>query len=176
MPPLAPLRAAARSPSTALVRRQPNLKFPLSFRPSSRQFSQSKSVKGSGGHGSHYDAPSGWLFGVKPGEKYQKEGWEGIWYWGFYGSFAVAIVAYAFKPDTRYALLKGWPFAGFSQADYRLAFRHGRSKRHDDGWKPRASCRTPPRSPRSRAPTEEGALGREPAKTAWSVHMTADDM
>ncbi|KAF2248612.1 hypothetical protein BU26DRAFT_518837 [Trematosphaeria pertusa] len=100
MPPLAPLRAAARSPSTALVRRQPNLKFPLSFRPSSRQFSQSKSVKGSGGHGSHYDAPSGWLFGVKPGEKYQKEGWEGIWYWGFYGSFAVAIVAYAFKPDT----------------------------------------------------------------------------
>lgn len=39
---------------------------------------------------------------MKPGEKYQKEGWEGVWYWGFYGSFAVAIVAYAFKPDTRY--------------------------------------------------------------------------
>jgi len=54
------------------------------------------------GHESHYDPPTGWLFGVKPGEKYQKEGWEGIWYWGFYGSFAVAAVAYAFKPDTRY--------------------------------------------------------------------------
>src|SRR5262245_61045491 len=103
MPPFAPLRATARS--TALVTSQPTLKFPVSFRFAPRRtFSSSKSVRGGGGHGSHYDPPSGWLFGVKPGEKYQKEGWEGIWYWGFYGSFAVAIVAYAFKPDTRYVV------------------------------------------------------------------------
>jgi len=48
------------------------------------------------------DPPTGWLFGVKPGEQYQKEGWEGVWYWGFFGSLAFAVVAYAFKPDTRY--------------------------------------------------------------------------
>ncbi|KAJ4301806.1 hypothetical protein N0V90_003900 [Kalmusia sp. IMI 367209] len=93
MPSLAPLRAAART-STAVAHRQPNLKFPLSFR---RPFSQSQTTRS--GHGPSYDPPSGWLFGVKPGEKYQKEGWEGL-VLGFYGSFAVAVVAYAFKPDT----------------------------------------------------------------------------
>ncbi|KAF2829399.1 hypothetical protein CC86DRAFT_404040 [Ophiobolus disseminans] len=54
----------------------------------------------SGGHESHYDPPTGWLFGVKPGEKYEKEGWEGLMYWGFCGSAGLAVVAYAFKPDT----------------------------------------------------------------------------
>jgi len=48
----------------------------------------------------HYDPPGGWLFGVPPGEKYKKEGWENIWMYGFFGSFAVAIVGYIFKPDT----------------------------------------------------------------------------
>ncbi|KAF2690430.1 hypothetical protein K458DRAFT_439397 [Lentithecium fluviatile CBS 122367] len=65
-----------------------------------RAFSQSKARQGGGGHEAKYDPPTGWLFGVKPGEKYEKEGWEGIWYWGFYGSFALATIAYAFKPDT----------------------------------------------------------------------------
>ncbi|KAJ5138637.1 uncharacterized protein N7515_003485 [Penicillium bovifimosum] len=51
-------------------------------------------------HGDHYDPPTGWLFGVKPGQKYQKEGWENIWYYGFIGSLLVAGVAYVFKPDT----------------------------------------------------------------------------
>ncbi|CAI7624716.1 hypothetical protein PCG10_008091 [Penicillium crustosum] len=51
-------------------------------------------------HGDHYDPPTGWLFGVKPGQKYEKEGWENIWYYGFIGSFLVAGVAYVFKPDT----------------------------------------------------------------------------
>lgn len=51
-------------------------------------------------HGNHYDPPSGWLFGVKPGTKYVKEGWENIWYFGFIGSLVVAGVAYVFKPDT----------------------------------------------------------------------------
>lgn len=53
-----------------------------------------------GHHGDHYDPPGGWLWGLRPGEKYEKEGWEGLFYYGFYGSFVVAAVAYAFKPDT----------------------------------------------------------------------------
>ncbi|PLB46748.1 hypothetical protein P170DRAFT_438449 [Aspergillus steynii IBT 23096] len=51
-------------------------------------------------HGDHYDPPTGWLFGVKPGQKYQKEGWENMWYYGFIGSLLAAGVAYVFKPDT----------------------------------------------------------------------------
>jgi hypothetical protein len=66
-----------------------------------RAFSQSKPVLGGGGE-SHYDAPGGWLFGVKPGEKYEKEGWENVTYYGFVGSIIFGVVAYAFKPDTRY--------------------------------------------------------------------------
>jgi hypothetical protein len=49
---------------------------------------------------SHADPPTGWLFGVKPGEKYQPEGWENIYFYGFFGSLLVFSVAYAFKPDT----------------------------------------------------------------------------
>ncbi|KAJ5567407.1 hypothetical protein N7535_006713 [Penicillium sp. DV-2018c] len=51
-------------------------------------------------HGDHYDPPTGWLFGVKPGQKYAKEGWENIWYYGFIGSLLVTGVTYVFKPDT----------------------------------------------------------------------------
>lgn len=51
-------------------------------------------------HGSQYDPPTGWLFGVRPGEKYQREGWENMFFYGFCGSLAVFAVAYAFKPDT----------------------------------------------------------------------------
>ncbi len=47
-----------------------------------------------------YDPPTGWLFGVKPGEKYQREGWEMPFYWLFCGGLVVFSVAYAFKPDT----------------------------------------------------------------------------
>jgi hypothetical protein len=62
--------------------------------------SHGSSDGGHGGHGDHYDPPGGWLWGLRPGEKYEKEGWEGLFYYGFYGSFVVAAVAYAFKPDT----------------------------------------------------------------------------
>ncbi|KAF2734941.1 hypothetical protein EJ04DRAFT_512100 [Polyplosphaeria fusca] len=91
MPPLTASRALAR----------PTLYYPLSFR-AARPLSQSRQLRAgdSHGHESQYDPPTGWLFGVKPGEKYEKEGWEGLWYWGFYGSIALATVAYAFKPDT----------------------------------------------------------------------------
>ena len=65
-----------------------------------RAFSQSQTKRS--GHGPSYDPPSGWLFGVKPGEQYEKEGWENAMYWGFGGACAFGVVAYAFKPDTRY--------------------------------------------------------------------------
>jgi hypothetical protein len=55
-------------------------------------------------HEDHYDAPSGWLFGVKPGEKYEKEGWENVWFYGFYGTLAFGVVGYCYKPDTRYVI------------------------------------------------------------------------
>ncbi|KAL2043351.1 hypothetical protein N7G274_003657 [Stereocaulon virgatum] len=51
-------------------------------------------------HESQYDPPTGWLFGVPPGEKYKEEGWEKSWFWGYYGSLAFGVVAYAYKPDT----------------------------------------------------------------------------
>ncbi|KAF2020009.1 hypothetical protein BU24DRAFT_419600 [Aaosphaeria arxii CBS 175.79] len=89
--------------SRALALQRPTFFYPLSLRTPAvqRTFSQTTIVKGGGGdHGSHYDPPTGWLFGVKPGEKYEKEGWENVWYYGFYGSCAFGIIAYAFKPDT----------------------------------------------------------------------------
>lgn len=55
------------------------------------------------GHESQYDAPGGWLFGVKPGEKYENEGWENIFVYGFVGTLLFGVVGYCYKPDTRYA-------------------------------------------------------------------------
>ncbi|OAA62626.1 NADH:ubiquinone oxidoreductase subunit [Niveomyces insectorum RCEF 264] len=52
------------------------------------------------GHGSQYDPPSGWLFGVKPGEKYKDEGWEKPFFWGFCGSLILFACIVPFKPDT----------------------------------------------------------------------------
>ncbi|ETI26695.1 hypothetical protein G647_10355 [Cladophialophora carrionii CBS 160.54] len=51
------------------------------------------------GHDDHFDAPSGWLWGIRPGEKYEKEGWEGL-AWVFVASWVVAIAAYTMKEDT----------------------------------------------------------------------------
>ncbi|TGJ79233.1 hypothetical protein E0Z10_g9529 [Xylaria hypoxylon] len=65
---------------------------------STRQFTAS--ARTSASHGPQYDPPTGWLFGVKPGEKYQKEGWETPFFYGFCGSLLLAGVAYGFKPDT----------------------------------------------------------------------------
>ncbi|KXX78034.1 hypothetical protein MMYC01_205523 [Madurella mycetomatis] len=53
-----------------------------------------------GGGGMQYDPPTGWLWGVRPGEKYQNEGWEGPFFYGFWGSLIVFMIAYAWKPDT----------------------------------------------------------------------------
>ncbi|CAG8972818.1 hypothetical protein HYALB_00007743 [Hymenoscyphus albidus] len=60
----------------------------------------STTIQRSADHADHYDPPSGWLFGVKPGEKAEKEGWENIWIYGFFGSLGLGVIGYAFKPDT----------------------------------------------------------------------------
>lgn len=60
----------------------------------------SATPKAAASHGPQYDPPTGWLFGVKPGEKYQKEGWETSFFYGFCGSLVIAGIAYGFKPDT----------------------------------------------------------------------------
>ncbi|OAA46476.1 NADH:ubiquinone oxidoreductase 11.6kD subunit [Beauveria brongniartii RCEF 3172] len=82
---IAPLRAVrcARQPAAAV-----------------RSFSVTANRRG-GGHGSEsqFEPPSGWLWGIKPGEKPEPEGWEWPMYF-FCGSFVVAGVALAFKPDT----------------------------------------------------------------------------
>ncbi|CZT17112.1 uncharacterized protein RCC_02944 [Ramularia collo-cygni] len=51
-------------------------------------------------HEDHYDPPGGWLFGVKPGEKYENEGWENVWFYGFCGTMLFGVVGYCYKPDT----------------------------------------------------------------------------
>jgi hypothetical protein len=60
----------------------------------------SRAAADHGAHEDHYDPPSGWLWGIKPGEKPEKEGWENIYIYGMFGSLGLAAVAYAFKPDT----------------------------------------------------------------------------
>lgn len=72
-----------------------------SIRPAAaKSFSSSASRPADHAHEDHYDPPGGWLFGVKPGETKEKEGWENVWVWGFFGGLGLGVVAYAFKPDT----------------------------------------------------------------------------
>ncbi|KAK3720380.1 hypothetical protein LTR37_003791 [Vermiconidia calcicola] len=68
-----------------------------------RRSLSSTAVRSAGDHAheDHFDPPSGWLFGVKPGESYEKEGWENVWFYGFFGSLAFGVVGYCYKPDTR---------------------------------------------------------------------------
>ncbi|RDW66219.1 hypothetical protein BP5796_08022 [Coleophoma crateriformis] len=85
----------------ALAKSQPIRSIPTTSSSTSRALSTtSRLAAADHAHEDHYDPPSGWLFGVKPGEKAEKEGWEGIWVYGFFGSLGLAAVAYAFKPDT----------------------------------------------------------------------------
>jgi charged multivesicular body protein 7 len=64
----------------------------------SRPFSTT--LKTQEGHGPSYDPPTGWLWGIAPGQKYEKEGWEGPAYWGLCGGLVLAVIGYGFKPDT----------------------------------------------------------------------------
>lgn len=68
-----------------------------------RAFSQSLARRGGDSH--HYDPPTGWLFGVKPGEEYKKEGWETATFYVFIPLMVLFVGVYAFKPDTRYVEL-----------------------------------------------------------------------
>lgn len=90
-----------RLTTAARMRLQPTSR--LTTRASCRPLSSTatRSAGDSHAHEDHYDPPSGWLFGVKPGEKYENEGWENIWYYGFGGSMLLAVVGYCYKPDTR---------------------------------------------------------------------------
>jgi len=86
-------------PNATAARPQPRLLSTTSIRSSSA--SDVSSGNEAAGH-DHYDPPTGWLFGVKPGEKPETEGWENVWFYGFFGSLAFGIVGYCYKPDTRY--------------------------------------------------------------------------
>ncbi|KJZ74679.1 hypothetical protein HIM_06029 [Hirsutella minnesotensis 3608] len=87
-PAVAPLRAVrcARRPIVAAA--------------APRCFSTSASRQG-GGHSneSPFEPPTGWLWGIKPGEKPEPEGWEWPMYI-FAGSLVVTGIALAYRPDT----------------------------------------------------------------------------
>ncbi|RMZ78216.1 hypothetical protein DV738_g4074, partial [Chaetothyriales sp. CBS 135597] len=51
-------------------------------------------------HEDHYDPPGGWLWGVRPGEKYEKEGWERIFTWFYILPIVVGTIFYVNKEDT----------------------------------------------------------------------------
>ena len=109
-----------------------------------RPLSSTSTLRSADSHGDHYNPPGGWLFGVKPGEQYQNEGWERVFYWGFFGSMAFGVVGYCYKPDTRSGF--NTAIAIHREARNRLtpltASRHGPSKRRGDGSRQRVSFRT----------------------------------
>ncbi len=94
------LSSTARTPLTARATSQTALRL------ASTHSAQDDHGHGSGGHGhdDHFDPPGGWLWGQRPGEKYEKEGWEGL-AWVFVASWVVAIAAYTMKEDTSYVAL-----------------------------------------------------------------------
>lgn len=51
------------------------------------------------GHESHFDPPGGWLWGVRPGEKREKEGWEGMFVL-MCVAYVAAFIAIGMKEDT----------------------------------------------------------------------------
>ena len=53
-----------------------------------------------GHHEDHYDPPGGWLWGIRPGEKYEKEGWENIMFYLYVPTIIVGVAVYVNKEDT----------------------------------------------------------------------------
>lgn len=105
-------RLAARStqPLTSSLRQQQPLQARTiaPFRLASSSHSAAHELKGSDGghehdehhgHDDHFDPPGGWLWGIRPGEKAEKEGWEPFAYI-FVGAWVVAVAAYTLKEDT----------------------------------------------------------------------------
>ena len=94
MPPLRPLRLLTT----------PRVRLQILTNPALRQhrpIATTPALRSSDAHEDHYDPPGGWLWGEKPGEKYEPEGWENVWYYGFIGSILFGVVGYCYKPDTR---------------------------------------------------------------------------
>ncbi|KAG8736632.1 hypothetical protein FRC12_017524 [Ceratobasidium sp. 428] len=53
--------------------------------------------------GTHYNQPTGYLFGEKPppaGQRRKREDWEFLWYTGMFGGMLFAGVLLYYKPDT----------------------------------------------------------------------------
>jgi len=50
------------------------------------------------GHSEHYDVAGGYLFGVKPGERREREGWEWMYYIFMFGGMAFITVGLFLKP------------------------------------------------------------------------------
>ncbi|OMH79839.1 hypothetical protein AX774_g6740 [Zancudomyces culisetae] len=73
------------------------------FRITTRRISNSSILRG--GHGPELQEPSGYLFNRKPGVKYEREGWENLWYFGFYPVVLFGGIGLYFKPDTK---LRTW--------------------------------------------------------------------
>ncbi|KAF2154788.1 hypothetical protein K461DRAFT_311188 [Myriangium duriaei CBS 260.36] len=92
---MTPLRYSLASRATAL-RALPKPQIHRAIRP----LSTSQSLRSASSHEDHYDPPGGWLWGQRPDEKYEKEGWEGLWTYGFFGAMAFMVVGYCYKPDT----------------------------------------------------------------------------
>lgn len=85
-----------RAPTAVRAARALALRSPRVARP----FTTTLQKRGGDGHGSPYEPPTGWLWGVKPGEKQEKEGWETPMFYVFIPSCILLVVALAFKPDT----------------------------------------------------------------------------
>lgn len=98
MPPL--LRSSGPLRRLPCLLKPPTSSSASATLPLRRELSITHTRLASDSHESHYDPPGGWLWGVPPGQKYEKEGWEGVWIWGFFGGLAVGAVAYIYKPDT----------------------------------------------------------------------------
>lgn len=69
-----------------------------------RPLSTSQSLRSASSHEDHYDPPGGWLWGQDPSKQHQKEDWENVFTYGFFGAMAFLVVGYCYKPDTRYVL------------------------------------------------------------------------
>ncbi|KAF2233149.1 hypothetical protein EV356DRAFT_503995 [Viridothelium virens] len=97
-----PLRATSRLSTTASSSLRLHRSPALLNHSLQRPFSSSKAICSGSSHGHEdpYDPPGGWLWGVPPGQKYENEGWENVWTYGFGGCMLFLVVGYCYKPDT----------------------------------------------------------------------------
>jgi len=109
-PATARLSLAARSPAAAAAAKKPRL-LPLTtptptgirgFASTQRRCgANAEKHKHEDGHHDDgpFEPPTGWLWGVRPGEKPKREGWEPFFYYGFILPLVLCGIGYAFKPD-----------------------------------------------------------------------------